>query len=63
MKVRLTKDARIKHYAGEIVEVSLAEYNFLTSTGSAVSVHETAAEVSQDEDKPKTTTTRRKTAK
>lgn len=62
MKVRLTKDARIKHYAGEIVEVSLAEYNFLTSTGSAVSVHETAAEVSQDEDKPKTTT-RRKTAK
>lgn len=62
MKVRLTKDARIKHYAGEIVEVSLAEFNFLTSTGSAVSVHETAAEVSQDEDKPKTTT-RRKTAK
>lgn len=62
MKVKLTKDARIKHYAGEIVEVSLAEFNFLTSTGSAVSVHETAAEVSQDEDKPKTTT-RRKTAK
>lgn len=62
MKVKLTKDARIKHYAGEIVEVSSAEYNFLTSTGSAVSVREEAAEVSQDEDKPKTTT-RRKTAK
>lgn len=63
MKVKLTKDARIKHYAGEIVEVSPAEYNFLTSTGSAVSVREEAAEVSPDSDKPKTTITRRKTAK
>lgn len=35
MKARLIKDARIKHKAGEIVEVSPAEYNFLTSVGVA----------------------------
>lgn len=38
MKVKLLRDARIKHKAGEIVEVSPAEYNFLVSTGSAVEV-------------------------
>ena len=38
MKVRLLRDARIKHNAGEIVEVSPAEYNFLVSVGSAVEV-------------------------
>lgn len=31
MKVRLLKDARIKHKAGEIVEVSPEEFNFLVS--------------------------------
>ena len=35
MKVQLIKDARIHHKAGEIVEVSPAEYNFLTSVGVA----------------------------
>lgn len=35
MKARLIKDARIKHKAGEIVEVSPAEFNFLTSVGVA----------------------------
>ena len=35
MKAWLIKDARIKHKAGEIVEVSPAEYNFLTSVGVA----------------------------
>lgn len=35
MKVELLKDARIKHSAGEIVEVSPAEFNFLVSTKSA----------------------------
>lgn len=38
MKVRLLRDARINHKAGEIVEVSPAEFGFLTSTGSAVAV-------------------------
>lgn len=36
MKVRLTRDAKILHRAGEIVEVSPAEAGFLTSVGSAV---------------------------
>ena len=35
MRVRLIRDARIKHSAGEIVEVSPAEFNFLVSVGSA----------------------------
>ena len=35
MKVELLKDARIKHKAGEIVEVSPEEYVFLTSTRQA----------------------------
>ena len=38
MKVRLLRDAKINHKAGEIVEVSPAEYGFLTSVGSAVPV-------------------------
>jgi len=38
MKVRLLRDARIIHKAGEIVEVSPAEFGFLTSTNSAVAV-------------------------
>ena len=35
MKVLLTRDQRILHKAGETVEVSPAEYNYLISTGSA----------------------------
>lgn len=38
MKVRLLRDARINHKAGEIVEVSPAECGFLVSVGSAVEV-------------------------
>ena len=38
MKIRLTRDAKILHKAGEIVEVSPAEAGFLTSVGSAVMV-------------------------
>lgn len=38
MKVRLLRDSRILHKAGEIVEVSPAEFNFLISVGSAVEV-------------------------
>jgi len=36
MKVKLIRAARIRHNAGEIVEVSPAEAGFLMSTGSAV---------------------------
>jgi len=35
MKITLLKDARIKHCAGETVDVSPAEANFLISTGQA----------------------------
>lgn len=35
MKLMLLKAARIRHEAGEIVEVSPAEAGFLLSTGSA----------------------------
>lgn len=36
MKIVLTRDARIKHKAGETVEVTEVEASFLISTGSAV---------------------------
>lgn len=36
MKITLLREARIKHKAGETVEVSPSEANFLISTGSAV---------------------------
>lgn len=50
MKVRLLRDARIKHNAGEIVEVSPVEFNFLVSVGSAEPVCEEAPQ-----EKPKRT--------
>ena len=43
MKLKLIRPARIRHEAGEIVEVSPAEAGFLLSTGSAVSVAEVSA--------------------
>ena len=42
MKLKLTRAARIRHEAGEIIEVSPAEAGFLLSTGSAVRVIEEA---------------------
>lgn len=36
MKVKLLRDSRIKHYVGEIVEVSPTEALHLLSVGSAV---------------------------
>lgn len=38
MKVQLIRDMRIRHKAGEIVEVSPAEYQFLLSTNSALAI-------------------------
>lgn len=40
MKLKLLRAARIRHEAGEIVEVSPAEAGFLLSTGSAVIIAE-----------------------
>ena len=48
MKVKLLRAARIRHEAGETVEVSPAVAGFLFSTGSAVQVIEKpAAEVTE----------------
>lgn len=47
MKVKLLRDSRILHKAGEIVEVSPAELHFLTSTGSAVEVAVKKPEVAE----------------
>lgn len=59
MKVRLLRDSRIHHKAGEIVEVSPAEANYLLATQSA----EPALEEKQPEQAQTKTTTKRKAAK
>jgi len=43
MKLKLLRAARIRHNAGEIVEVSPAEAGFLLSTGSAEMIAEAPA--------------------
>lgn len=60
MKVRLLRDARINHKAGEILEVSPADAKFLVSVLSAELV-ETAVAVPAAEiaDKPKKTVRKR----
>ena len=40
MKIKLLRDARINHKAGEVVDASPAECSFLISTGSAVKFSE-----------------------
>ena len=49
MKLKLTRAARIRHEAGEIVEVSPAEAGFLMSTGSAVRMIEEAPKTPEEE--------------
>lgn len=55
MKVKLLRDAKIRHAAGEIVEVSPAECQYLTSLGSAVIVGAAPAKA-KEEPKAKVTT-------
>ena len=43
MKIKLLRDSRIMHKAGEVVEASPAECSFLVSVGSAVYVAEKVA--------------------
>lgn len=50
MIVRLIREARIRHSAGEIVNVSPAEASFLLSVGSAVKVTNRPIEA-REEDK------------
>ena len=58
MKLKLIRAARIRHDAGEIVEVSPAEAGFLLSTGSAVTytepVKEEKPETPEDEKEKET---------
>ena len=49
MKLKLTRAARIRHEAGEVVEASPAEAGFLLSTGSAVRVIEEAPQTPEAE--------------
>lgn len=58
MKVRLVRDARIKHSAGEIVEVSPSEFLYLTSVKSAVPVVDDEPQEMEtpEQAKPKRTT-------
>ena len=61
MKVLLTRAARVRHEAGETVDVSPAEAGFLLSTGSAVRIAEAPAkETPKEKTEPKTTRTRKK---
>ena len=52
MKVLLIRDARITHKAGEIVEVSPAERDFLVPLGSAVDAVTEPEEPKVVEEKP-----------
>lgn len=54
MKVRLLRDARIKHFEGEIVDVSPSEYSFLLSVGSAEPLDE-VIETPEQNKKPRKT--------
>jgi len=56
MKVRLLQSARINHKAGEIVEGSPDQFNFLVSVGAAEIVRTEPKETTT----PKTRTVRKK---
>lgn len=53
MKVRLLRDAKIKHNAGEIVNVSPDEAFYLCSLGSAVEVKEPTAATAEPKETKK----------
>lgn len=66
MRVKLLRDSRINHLAGEVVEVSPEQGAFLLSVGSAIVETATikVAEVAEKAVKaPKATTTKRTTKK
>ena len=62
MRLKLLRQSRIRHEAGEIVEVSPAEANYLLSTKSAVVFAEEAEKIETPEQPApvKTTRTRKK---
>ena len=59
MQVKLLRDSRIWHKAGDIVDVSPAECQFLTSVGSAVEVAVKASPIETAEKEPVKATRKR----
>lgn len=55
MKIKLLRDSRIMHKAGEVIEASSAECSFLISTGSAVKVSEAVKKEASTAEENKTT--------
>jgi len=53
MRIRLIREARIRHKAGDIVEVSPAEAQFLLATGSAVPAPEAPRPKRETKKEPK----------
>lgn len=58
MKIKLLRDSRINHKAGEVVNASPSECQFLISTGSAVKVSEAVKKEASTAEEKKTTTKR-----
>lgn len=60
MKVKLLREARIRHQAGEIVEVSPAEAGYLLSTNSAVEVIAPVRRETPEDTEPRVIRSRKK---
>ena len=63
MKVRLLRDARIRHYAGEIVDVSPDECHLLVTTDGAEIVNAVKTIETPEKEDPKVETPEKKAAK
>ena len=55
MKIRLKRDSRILHRAGEVVEASPAEAGFLISVGAAEAIQAEAGTDAEPEQKTRKT--------
>lgn len=55
MKIKLLRDSRINHKAGEVVNASPSECAFLISTGSAVKISEAVKKENETAEEKKTT--------
>lgn len=55
MKIKLLRDSRINHKAGEVVNASPSECAFLISTGSAVSISEAVKKETETAEEKKIT--------
>lgn len=55
MKIKLLRDSKIRHKAGEVVDATPAECSFLISTGSAVKMPEAVKKEPETAEEKKTT--------